>query len=257
MKGIKKTAKIVSIEGGIKVKKYLSLFLLLALAIGLNSIYAAKVSAQSKIIKKTVQKVVTPQIAPVEAPSTEPTPEAVEVPPPPPPIPPSFEVKVPEEEKGIFGWGINTALSGNWVFSPSLLGVRGDVVFSDPLKIGEKIGLAEDAVEYKLGLGFAFGNDSNNNQIKTIPLFADAVLYLKEGSLFGMDPYIGAGFNYNLYGTGKKSGGMGTQLYGGVLADFGFASGKTALSLGYSGYRVEGTGDAGGIAFTVTQPLKL
>jgi len=123
--------------------------------------------------------------------------------------------------------------------------------------MGEKIGLAEDAVEYKLGLGYAFGNDSNNNQLRSIPLFADAVIYLKENSLFGMDPYVGAGCNFNLYGTGQKSGGMGAQFYSGVLADFGFSSGKTALALGYSSYRVEGSGSTGGFAFTVTQPLKL
>ncbi|MFH1387212.1 MAG: hypothetical protein ABIH50_06070 [bacterium] len=204
--------------------------------------------AQSKVIKKTVRKVVTPQITPVAPPKIDVIPKVVpEIPPPPPPV---ITVK-PEAPKGMFGWGVNADLGAKILSGSLLLGARGDLIFTDPLLLGEKIGLAEDAVEYKLGLGFAF-----SDKLKTVPLFADAVVYLKEGSLFGLDPFIGAGLIFNLYGTGKISGGLGSQLYLGILADLGWES-RTAFSLGCATYKVGDNLTDSGVFLSVSQPIKL
>jgi len=223
--------------------------ILFILALLILAICSPSAEAQSKIIRKTIKKVVTPQIAPAQPPNTDASAESTVDEPVPPP--PEFNTKNPKENRGIFGWGINTDLSGKFLTgNGSLLGLRGNIIFSDPLSIGERIGLAEDAVEFKTGLGVGFGNN-----FTTVPLFADTVIYLKENSLFGMDPYLGAGLIYNLFGT--ASGGLGGQLYFGILADFGFEAGKTGFALGYGNYKVADKYSADGIFFAVTQPFTL
>ena len=235
------------------MKKLVGLTLIVLLGI---TVCASTASAQ-KVIRKTVRKIVRPSIAPTPAPTKVPTTETVPTPPEPP------TTKTTETKKGLFGWGLNTDLSGLYLMTRNqtglmgAVGARGDIVFDDPLKLGSRIGLAEDALEYKVGLGLAFGADVNNAPINTIPLFADAVLYFKEGSLFGMDPYMGLGANLNLYGTGQTSGGLGSQIYGGLLADFGFEAGKTGFQIGYNAHRVGNTLLAEGISFSVMQPFIL
>lgn len=231
------------------MKKFLSSTLIIALLLTLAAVSA---SAQTKIIKKTVKKVVTPNIAPVEAPEPEVSKEVVSVePPPPPPPPPDYNAQLPETNKGLFGWGLNTDVAAKLLYGSILFGARGDIVFADPLKIGEKIGLAEDAVEYKTGLGLVLADT-----FKSIPLYADAVVYLKEGSMFGMDGFVGTGLIFNLYGTGKVSGGLGGQIYTGILADFGLDS-RTAISLGYATYKVGTDITDSGVFINIAQPIKL
>jgi hypothetical protein len=232
-----------------KMKKHIGMFVLFAV---LLSICVSAAEAQSKIIRKTVKKVVTPEIAPVQPPKVEPSPEVVseEVPPPPPP-PTDYDVKPVEEDKGLLGWGWDADAGGKLLYGSILLAGRGDLVFADPLLLGEKIGLAEDAVEYRVGLGGVI-----SDKLKSIPLFADAVVYLKEGSLMGMDPYIGTGLIYNLYGTGRVSGGLGGQVYLGILADLGFEQ-RTGICVGYASYKVGNILSDSGIFVTIAQPIKL
>lgn len=235
--------------------KKISLILILILAFGALLYSADQTAAQTKVIKKTIKKVVIPNIAPVEPPKVEE--EAKDELPPPPPPAPLQEETVPKEEKGIFGWGINSDLGGLLTFNPMLLGLRGSVVFDDPLYIGEKIGLPYDAVEYSAGAGLAFGSDSKSQSIAALPLFADVKVYLKENSLFGMDPYLGVGLTYNLLGFNNNAGGFGLKYYLGILADFGIAGQKTGLALGSHTYNVEGRGVASGLTFFLSQPVKL
>jgi hypothetical protein len=246
-----KAHRILAILKGevIDMKKVIGSLLLLTLTIACLTVAA---DAANKTIHKTIKKVVSPQITPLAPPKTDANQEVLPATPPPPP-PAVSDTNLPKESKGIFGWGWNTDVGLNYVSGTgSVFGLRGDVVFADPLKLGAKVGLAEDAVEYKVGLGAGWGNN-----FKTIPLLADVVLYLKEGSLFGLDPYISAGLNYNLYGTGRVSGGLGGQASLGILADFGFDAGKAGISLGYGNYRVADTYSASGIQLCVSQPLKL
>jgi len=237
--------------------------LVFILVLGVCLSCASSSFAQNKIIRKTVKKVIHPSIAPAEPPKTA-TNEAVPKVPPPPPTAPAGEVETPKPEKGLFGWGINTDCSTLYLLNRTgqtgLLGViagRGDIIFSDPLLLGSKIGLAEDAVEYKVGLGLAYGNDISNSTIYSIPLFIDAVVYLKEGTFFGTDPYLGAGINYNLYGSGRVTGGSGSQIYAGTLIDFGFESGKTGINLGYNAIRAGSIRAAEGITISASQPFVL
>jgi hypothetical protein len=72
-----------------------------------------------------------------------------------------------------------------------------------------------------------------------------------------MDPFLGLGLNYNLYGTDQRFGGMGKQLYAGVLVDFGSDIGKTAIGIGYSAIKVDAIRLAEGIAVSISQPLLL
>ena len=239
-----------------KNHKIISL-LILTILVCLICVTAA--AAQSKIIRKTVKKIVKPEIAPISAPKTETTLEAVPTPPPP---PSSYKAEALEQDRGIFGWGRNVDLGGLYLMNRTgqtgllgVLGARINIIFGDPLLLGSKLGLAEDAMEYKLGTGLVFGSDITNTPINSIPIFADAVLYLKEGSFGGLDPFIGAGFNSNLYGTGQNTGGSGSQIYVGILVDFGSAYGKTQIALGYSTIRVATLRTAEGIFLSVTQPL--
>jgi hypothetical protein len=231
------------------IKKYVGFFLACVMFFACCS---GRAAAQSKIIKKTVTKVVAPQIAPAQPPTTEPTPESAGEVPPLPPLPPDYNLKVKEEDRGIFGWGWNADAGAKLLFGSILLAGRGDLVFSDPLLLGEKIGLAEDAVEYKLGTVLVI-----SDKIKSIPLFADSVVYLKEGSFFGQDPYIGAGLILNILGSGSVMGGLGGQIYGGVLSDFGFKSGKTGITVGYASYKVGSALSDSGCFISICQPLKL
>jgi hypothetical protein len=209
---------------------------------------AGSADAQSKVIRKVIKKVITPQISPVTPPRTEPNQEVVPDLPPPPT--PEVFIPAPKEYKGLFGWGLNTDLAGKLLAGSVLAGVRGDLIFADPFKSGEKFGLAEDAIEYKVGLGYVM-----SDKLNSLPLFADTVVYLKEGTLFGMNPYFGVGLIYNLIGSGI-SGGLGGQIYLGVLANLGFES-ETGFALGYANYNVGDRLSDRGIFFSVAQPIKL
>lgn len=238
------------------MKKIVNLTIITTLIISFALATTQAGEAQTKIIRKSIRKVIRPEITPTQAPKVS-TVEATPTLSPAPPPPPNYEVTTTTEDKGLLGWGQNIDIAGLLQGGNGSLGFRANWLFADPWKIGSKLGLAEDAVEYKLGTGLLFGSDINNNAINTIPLFFDTVLYLKEGSFFGLDPYVGAGLNYNLYGTGSKIGTWGGQLFGGILVDFGLASGKTGLELGYGALRVGDNLSAKGIFFSVRQPLRL
>lgn len=218
--------------------------------------YCNPAEAQSKIIRKSVKKTVTPQIAPVTPPkmvTLEAEPEA-----PPQPPPPAYEIKKPEAPRGIFGWGLNSDLGGGYTLGRgSAFSASGKIAFGDPFNLGSRFGLAEDAFEYKTGIGLVIGNDANNLSMFSLPFLAEAVVYLKEGSLFGLDPYLGCGANLNLIGTDSTLGGMGVQLYGGVLADFGSESGKAGISIGYYSLKVGNIRALEGLTISVSQPFIL
>ncbi|MBU1026360.1 MAG: hypothetical protein KKA31_01355, partial [Candidatus Margulisbacteria bacterium] len=203
------------------------------------------------------RKVITPEIAPVAPPDTgEATDESDDDMPPPPPPPPTVttrEVVPLKSSTGLFGWGLSTDLSALVLSGDkSLWGIRGNLVFFDPLALGGKIGLAEDAIEYKLGLGYVSASD-----FYSIPLYADVVVYLREGSLFGLDPYVGAGLINNISGTGSASGGLGGHIYVGVLTNWANDAGRTSISLGHGTYKVADAYSASGIFLAITQPFIL
>lgn len=174
------------------------------------------------------------------APMTPPEVRQVEILSPPPP--PTPEVQLPAKAPGYFGWDLKSEINGGF-YPPGILAAGLNVLFADPYHLGAQIGLAEDALEFKAGLNLALGS------FFTLPLYGGATLYFKEGSLFGFDPFTGVGLNLT-------TGGLGYQLYGGMLLNLGRPE-KTALLLGYNSYRIEGSRSFEGIFFSLCQPIKL
>lgn len=214
--------------------------------------------AQNKVIRKTVRKVIKPEIAPEPAPVEEPA-VIEEMPdlPQPPPEPGTFG------QDSLFGWNTKSELNGSYAYNSGQSGFLGlvggnlNLIFADPAGLGSRIGLAEDALEYKAGLGLFLGQDKNDLNMFSLPLIANATLYLKEDSLFGLDPFIGAGVNLNLIGTDSTMGGLGFNLFAGSLADFGWGTGPTEFKLGYRSIKVGDIRTSDGIIFGVGQPIKL
>jgi hypothetical protein len=177
-----------------------------------------------------------------------------------PPPAPTAEFKALEKERGLFGRDMNCNLFASYIFQNSLngIGTAGlKAVFADPNHYGEKLGLAEDALEYKVGLGVALGYDIDSRLTFSIPLITEAALYFKEGSLLGMDPFVAAGLNLNLLGTDFKFGGLGLQLYGGVMKDLGWFGGKSGIAIGYNRMLVEGSRLVQGYYIGVIHPIRL
>jgi len=236
------------------MEKIISLTLTLVCLFSLS----VMVQAQSKIIKKNISKVIRPEIAPEPAPIKLSTPEAVPMPEP--PLPP---IETQKQDKGLLGWNSRADVSGLYLLNSGqkgllgLIGAGANLIIDDPAKIGANLGLAEDALEYRVGTGLYLGQDKNDQSMFSIPLKADATLYLKEGSLFGLDPFIGTGINFNLLGTDTTIGGMGGEIFGGVLANLGWGTGPAEIIVSYGSKRVGSIRDAEGLGFSLAQPIKL
>ncbi|MFA5839886.1 MAG: hypothetical protein WC890_04430 [Candidatus Margulisiibacteriota bacterium] len=234
---------------------------LFVLAITLVVVFCIADSASaSKVVRKSVRKVVEPAIAPVPPPATS-TQEVILTPPP--ASTTETEVKLPGKKKGLLGWSQNADFGAAYQLCSGqqgllgLIGARGDFVFDDPWQLGGKVGLAQDAVQYKAGIGLYFGNDSNNNPISTIPLFGEAIIYLPENCFFGYDPYFNVGLNFNLYGTNQTFGGIGSQFGAGILVDSGLGLEKTAIGIGFNSFNVGSIRSASGISLSFSQPIIL
>lgn len=246
------------------MKKLVALFVICGLLVGVAGVYmadAAKAPAK-KVVKKAPAKKVVKKAAPKKA-----APAPVAPAPPPPPVAPVVPpvVAKPVASAGIFGWGLKSAISGTYLYNgkgpySGAVAGRFDLVLDDPLALGTIVGLSANAIKYRLGLGGVYGKDNVDATIKALPLFVDAVLSLPAEMLGGLDTYVGGGLNYNLYGTGNKSGPYGLEALAGINVDLGLGLGKTGLELGYSIVRAGGstaTRSARGITFSVCQPFVL
>ncbi|OGC09127.1 hypothetical protein A3F86_01465 [candidate division WOR-1 bacterium RIFCSPLOWO2_12_FULL_45_9] len=187
------------------------------------------------------QKLTPPAIAPALPPIEVATREPISLPPPPSTSEAEFEV--PGQETGIYKWGIDSDASASLLLSSAMvLGGRFNILLPDPWQLGTQIGLAEDALEFKTGLGLAIG------QTSALPLFAEAVLYLKEKSFYNLDPYVGVGLNY----TSK----LGSQIFAGVLYDLGIYSGQLGIEAGYQTINLAAT-QSQGFFLSVIRPIRL
>ena len=200
----------------------------------------------------TPKKAIAPQVAPLYPSIAATSESALE-----PLIPTQVNLRKPGFSKGIFGRGINTDLAGSVIFGArtTVFCAIAKLTLNDPLFIGAKLGLADDAVEYKIGGGLAYGNDSGSQAFYSFPIVAEAVMYLKENSLFGLDPYIGGGFNLNIIGTDTIFSGLGYQLFGGVLLDLGSELGRTGISIGYQSIRVGTIRFSEGLTLSISHPI--
>lgn len=201
-----------------------------------------------------------PQVAPLVPPDAPAANEVL----PYPPKPATNEYKVFTQEAGHFSKDLDAELSGFYMPNRGrwlgLVGVAGGLInfcFADPWHLGAKLGLADDALEYKAGSGLILGLDLNNRPYFSIPGQAEATLYLKEGSFFDLDPFVGAGLNMNIIGTDLQFGGLGINVYCGVLREFGPSGNKVGLSIGYGSYQINNTGNIEGLYFRISQPVRL
>ncbi|MBU0672255.1 MAG: hypothetical protein KJ732_04410 [Candidatus Margulisbacteria bacterium] len=159
-------------------------------------------------------------------------------PPPPRPVaptpPPRPAARPAAPSAGLFGMGINTGYSVGYLAGNSVIVGRGDLILSDPLGIGPMLGLADDAIAWKVGLGGALASkDINDNERKAIPLFVDGILNIPADVMGGVASYVGGGVNYVLYGSGRETGSYGGQVYYGIQGDIGLG-GNSYAELAYS-----------------------
>lgn len=164
-------------------------------------------------------------------PSPPPAPRPVAPTPPPPPRPVARPAAAPT---GLFGMGLNTGYTVGYLMGNSVIVARGDLILGDAMGIGPMLGMSEDAVEWKIGLGGALASkDINDNERKAIPLFIDGVLNIPADVMGGVESYVGGGVNYVLYGSGKETGSYGGQVYYGIQGDIGLG-GDSYAELAYS-----------------------
>lgn len=182
----------------------------------------------------------------------------------PPSPPPTSEFTSLGENRGYFGWQCQSELTGLYLLNRSgqhgLFGLLGGLInikFADPYYLGRNLGLAQDALEFKAGGGIIIGYDVDDRPLLSIPCQLETTLYLKEGSFYELDPFLGGGLNFNLLGTDWQFGGLGIRLYAGVLTKLGPKKEKIALSIGYSNYRITDNRLAEGYFIAISQPLTL
>jgi len=175
------------------------------------------------------------------------------------PVPPPVTVKpVAAPSAGLFGWGLNTILSGQWINTgkgqlSGTVGLKGDVVLDDFIGAGPMVGLSADTIKYKLGLGVYDGGGAG---LKGIPVYAGGIINLPAEMLGGVESYLTGGLNYVVYGNGKTSGKIGGDAYFGMNFDLGLGLGKTGFELGYSVVRTN-TASTKGFSISVSQPIAL
>ena len=173
-----------------------------------------------------------------------------------PPPPPASEFPVLKDNPGLFRWRRPAELSANYLLL-STLGAALDLKFDDPWQLGRRLGLAEDALEYSLGLGFTLGFDDGGRSFFSFPLDCGARLYLSEGSLWNADPFCGLALDLNLLGTDGQMGGTGLKLYGGLRKDCGLPLGRLDFALGVGSQRVGGARAINTFFLTLGRPFVL
>ena len=218
----------------------------LLLPAGANALYEQTVGSAKKIS--------VPPIAPLEPlqPETGTTIEPAPTTPP----PASQEADPFALPTGMFGWGKTGELAGSAMIGNGwYLDTGCSLVMADPWQLGEKLGLAEDAVVYKAGLAFGFGNTGAKRLFSLLQGAVETTVYLKEGSLLGFDPFTGLSLALNLSGTDNSAGGLGLKIFGGIITELGFGLGRTEIAVGYASQRSGPAYSAEGIFCALRKPL--
>ncbi|MBU0502121.1 MAG: hypothetical protein KJ811_02625 [Candidatus Margulisbacteria bacterium] len=166
----------------------------------------------------------------------------------PPPPPPMAVRPSPAPSAGLFGWGLLTSADIGYIggqgSSASIL-AGGSLVFVDPLAMGSMIGLAADAVNYKVGLGLAYGTAWTGVDERLLMVTADGILNLPADMLGGVASYVGGQVNYPVYKSDPK-GKAGGLVYVGIKGDLGLElGGDSYAELGYGAILREGRSTKG------------
>jgi hypothetical protein len=136
----------------------------------------------------------------------------------------------------MLGWGLNTAVDAGLI--AGMMGLTGSAILPDPMGLGPMVGLPANAVMWKLGAGYAQGNDKNSVAWKAPHLIVDGLINLPADMMGGIETYVGGGLNFIV---GRAGGGSyGGQAYLGAKGDLGLG-GKTYGQLGMGILRT-GTG---------------
>lgn len=168
---------------------------------------------------------------------------------------PAPVVIMPTPPAGLFGMGIPVALSGLYINTgkgtySGTGGLKGEVILNDFTGVGNMLGLAPKAINYKIGVGVVDGGGG----MKGIPVYAGGTIALP--MMGGVEPYLVGGLNYVVYGNGQTSGQIGGDAGLGCKVDFGFGIGKTGLELGWGAVR-SNTVTSKGVMFSVSQTIVL
>ncbi|MFC1568376.1 hypothetical protein ACFL37_01600 [Candidatus Margulisiibacteriota bacterium] len=196
-----------------------------------NMATVTKLQAEKKSTIARMQSWKAEAEAASAAPPPPPPPRRVAPTPPPPPQ--RVVARPAQQSAGMMGMGLNTGYSVGYLMGNSVIVARGDMILGDALGIGPMMGLSDDAVAWKIGLGGAMGKDVNDVEKKAIPLFVDGVLNLPADMMGGIESYVGGGVNYVIYGSEKASGSYGGQVYYGIKGDVGLG-GDSYVELAYS-----------------------
>jgi hypothetical protein len=177
---------------------------------------------------------------------------------PPAPVAPVVAQPAPTMPVGLFGLGVNTCLSGQYISTgkgslSGTGGLKGDFVADDFIGLGSMLSLPKDTIQYKFGLGYYQGGGAG---LKAVPVYAGGIINLGQGWMGGAEVYLTGGLNYVVYGNGKTSGKIGGDAYVGVRTDLGLGIGKTGFELGYSVIR-SNTASTKGLALSVSQSIVL
>ena len=246
------------------MKRFIALLVAFAFVLGLgiaaNAATAKKVVAKKVVAKKVVaKKVVAKKKVAKKAVKAAPriVPVAPAPPPPPPvaPVPPAPVAVKAAAPAGLFGMGIDTALTGSYINTgkgqlSGSVGLSGDWVMSDFIGLGPMVGLSANSVKFTAGLGGFYGGGG----LKAIPVRAGGIIMLPD--MGGMLTYLSGGLNYVVYGNSTTSGNIGGDANIGIMADLGLGLGKTGFQIGYSVVRSE-TVSSKGLSLSVCQPIVL
>jgi len=121
----------------------------------------------------------------------------------------------------------------------SQIGIAGGYFGGIPAVVGEvrwfePWGLSSTSL--RLGAAYAQGNDPNSITRKHALVMVDGIYHLNPVNTPGVNPYLGAGVNYDAYTTGRVSGSIGGEVYFGLEAGT-LDSGQVFLELGYGKIR--------------------
>jgi len=179
---------------------------------------------------------------------------AAEAAPPPPPPPPRRATPPPPETRTVapravpkkaqpdsmFGLGIRTTIDGGYITgsgkTASFIGGAA-MIMDDAMALGPMMGMAEDAVKYKIGLGGTYGKDYSDHTFNAILVTFDGILHLPD-EWTGMQSYVGGQVNYPVYKS-DVAGAPGGAVYCGIQGDAGLG-GLTYGEVGYGANRREG-----------------
>ncbi|MCX5751699.1 MAG: hypothetical protein NT099_08590 [Candidatus Saganbacteria bacterium] len=136
---------------------------------------------------------------------------------------------------------------------PRTIGVSGGLIANMPALVLEmrfNRPLNINAAAFKVGLGFAKGKDSQDNDRQNIPLFLTGIYQLTAPDSPGLNPYFGFGINLNLltsFNGESKMGAFGADLLFGMSGDAG--PGEMFAEIGYDLIRTGNSPDYQGLGF--------